>query len=101
MALLSKPKAPPPAPPRPVKTQVIALAPVSDVGSVTGEIKARTETDMGFRIGGRVREGDSVREVPCCLSLFRIGDDGLLSFVRKLDVEVGDKNMFWMGIIDL
>ena len=52
-------------------------------------------------LGGRVREGDSVREVPCCLSLFRIGDDGLLSFVRKLDVEVGDKNMFWMGIIDL
>ncbi len=49
-------QAPAPLPPRPVKTQIIALAPVSDVGSVTGEIKARTETDMGFRIGGRVRE---------------------------------------------
>ena len=52
-------------------------------------------------IGGRVREGNNVREVPCCLSLFHIGDDGLLTFVRKLDINVGDKNMFWMGIIDL
>jgi len=42
-----------------------------------------------------------VREVPACLSLFHIGDDGLLTFVRKLDIDVGDKNMFWMGIIDL
>jgi len=49
-------EAPPPSPPRPVKTQLIELAPVSDIGSVTGEIKARTETDMGFRIGGRVRD---------------------------------------------
>ncbi len=52
-------------------------------------------------LGGRVREGNSVREVPACLSLFHIGDDGLLTFVRKLDIDVGDKNMFWMGIIDL
>ena len=52
-------------------------------------------------LGGRVRDGDSVREVPACLSLFHIGDDGLLTFVRKLDIDVGEKNMFWMGIIDL
>lgn len=52
-------------------------------------------------LGGRIREGDSIRAVPACLSLFRIGDDGLPSFVRKVDVEVGDKNMFWMGIVDL
>ena len=40
-----------------------------------------------------VREGDRVREVPCCLSLFHIGDDGLLTFVRKLDIDVGNKNI--------
>jgi RND family efflux transporter MFP subunit len=49
-------EAPPAALPRPVKTLVIELAAVSDVGAVTGEIKPRTETDMGFRIGGRVRD---------------------------------------------
>ena len=48
--------APPAALPRPVKTLLIEVAPVSDVGSVTGEIKARTESDLGFRIGGRLRE---------------------------------------------
>ena len=51
--------------------------------------------------GGRVRDGDTVRDVPACLSLFRIGSDGTLSFVRKYDIEIGDKHMFWMGIVSL
>jgi 6-phosphogluconolactonase len=39
-------------------------------------------------------------EVPCCLSLFRIGDDGKLGFVRKYDVDVsGGRTMWWMGIV--
>jgi hypothetical protein len=29
------------------------------------------------------------------LSVFRVGEDGKLSFVRKYDVDVGDKTMFW------
>ena len=37
--------------------------------------------------------------VPACLSLFRIGGDGRLDFVRKEDVEVGDRQMFWMGMV--
>ena len=37
--------------------------------------------------------------VPACLSVFRIGDDGKLDFVRKYDVEVGDRQMFWMGMV--
>ena len=37
--------------------------------------------------------------VPACLSLFRIGDDGRLDFVRKYDVDVGDRQMFWMGMV--
>jgi 6-phosphogluconolactonase (cycloisomerase 2 family) len=37
--------------------------------------------------------------VPACLSVFRIGDDGKLTYVRKYDVEVGDHQMFWMGMV--
>jgi 6-phosphogluconolactonase len=39
--------------------------------------------------------------VPACLSVFRIGEDGRLDFVRKYDVETGDKQMFWMGMVGL
>jgi 6-phosphogluconolactonase len=39
--------------------------------------------------------------VPACLSLFRIGDDGRLDFARKYDVETGDRQMFWMGMVGL
>jgi hypothetical protein len=33
--------------------------------------------------------------------VFRIGDDGKLDFVRKYDVEVGNQQMFWMGMVTL
>ena len=48
-----------------------------------------------------VREGDTVKTVPAGLSVFRIGADGTLTFVRKYDIEVGDKTMFWMGMVPL
>src|SRR5437763_1428208 len=48
-----------------------------------------------------VREGDSVKTVPGGLSVFRIGDDGKLTFVRAYDIDVGDKIMFWMGMVPL
>ena len=48
-----------------------------------------------------VRDGAGVRNVPAGLSVFRIGTDGKLDFVRKYDVEVGDKLMFWMGMVAL
>ena len=48
-----------------------------------------------------VREGAQVRSVPACLSLFRIGSDGKLTFVRKYDVDVGNNTMFWMGMVPL
>jgi 6-phosphogluconolactonase (cycloisomerase 2 family) len=35
------------------------------------------------------------------LSVFRIGDDGKLTFARKYDVDVGDRLMFWMGMVPL
>jgi hypothetical protein len=35
------------------------------------------------------------------LTVFRIGDDGKLTFVRGYDIDVGDKLMFWMGMVPL
>lgn len=48
-----------------------------------------------------VRDGDATRLVPACLSVFRIGADGKLDFMRKYDVEVGSRQMFWMGMVGL
>jgi 6-phosphogluconolactonase (cycloisomerase 2 family) len=48
-----------------------------------------------------VREGDAIRILPAGLSVFRMGEDGKLTFERKYDIEVGDKTMFWMGMVPL
>ena len=48
-----------------------------------------------------VRDGDAVKIVPAGLSVFRMGDDGKLTLVRKYDIDVGSKTMFWMGIVPL
>jgi hypothetical protein len=48
-----------------------------------------------------VRNGDAVTTLTAGLSVFRIGDDGKLTFVRRYDIDVGDKIMFWMGIVPL
>jgi 6-phosphogluconolactonase (cycloisomerase 2 family) len=50
-------------------------------------------------MGLNVRDGDLVRTVPARLSVFRIGDDGRLDFARAYDVDVGDRSMWWMGLI--
>jgi 6-phosphogluconolactonase (cycloisomerase 2 family) len=48
-----------------------------------------------------VRDGDAIKTIPAGLSVFRIGDDGKLVFARKYDIDVGDKTMFWMGMVPL
>ena len=48
-----------------------------------------------------VRDGDDVKIVQAGLSVFRIGADGKLDFVRTYDVDVGNKTMFWMGMVPL
>ena len=48
-----------------------------------------------------VRDGDAIKTLPAGLSVFRIGDDGKLTFVRKYDIDVGNKTMFWMGMVPL
>jgi len=52
-------------------------------------------------MGLPVKDGARTHVVPPCLSLFRIAGDGKLDFVRKYDVEVGDRQMFWMGMVGL
>jgi 6-phosphogluconolactonase (cycloisomerase 2 family) len=48
-----------------------------------------------------VRDGDAVKTLPAGLSVFRIGDDGKLTFARSYDIDVGDRTMFWMGMVPL
>ncbi|HEY3910588.1 MAG TPA: beta-propeller fold lactonase family protein [Stellaceae bacterium] len=50
-------------------------------------------------MGLPVRDGTALREVPACLAVFRIGGDGRLNFARKHDVDVGGRQMFWMGMV--
>ncbi len=52
-------------------------------------------------MGLPVEDAGTIREVPACLSVFRIGDDGKLDYVRKYDVDVGGRQMFWMGMVTL
>jgi 6-phosphogluconolactonase (cycloisomerase 2 family) len=47
--------------------------------------------------GITLRDGS---QLPCCLSLFRVGDDGRLDYVRKYDIDVsGGRTMWWMGMV--
>jgi len=48
-----------------------------------------------------VRDADAVKTIAAGLSVFRIGDDGKLTFARTHDIDVGDKTMFWMGMVPL
>ena len=47
------------------------------------------------------RDGAALRTVLASLAVFRVDSDGRLDFVRKYDVDVGDKTMFWMGMVPL
>jgi 6-phosphogluconolactonase len=48
-----------------------------------------------------VRVGASIKMLSAGLSVYRIGTDGELEFVRKYDVDVGGKNQFWSGVVAL
>jgi 6-phosphogluconolactonase len=43
----------------------------------------------------------ALKTIPAGLSVFRMGDDGKLTFLRKYDVDVGDNIMFWIGMVPL
>jgi 6-phosphogluconolactonase len=40
-------------------------------------------------------------DIPTRLTLFRIGEDGKLSFARSYDIETGGRLMWWMGMVTL
>jgi 6-phosphogluconolactonase len=49
-----------------------------------------------------VREGTDIKTVPAAISMFRIGSDGKLEFVRKYDIDAtAQKQQFWAGMITL
>jgi 6-phosphogluconolactonase (cycloisomerase 2 family) len=48
-----------------------------------------------------VPDKDSVKSVPASLAVFRVRSDGKLEFARKYDLNVGSRNLFWMGIVPL
>jgi 6-phosphogluconolactonase (cycloisomerase 2 family) len=48
-----------------------------------------------------VRDGNDVRYVPAALSLFRVGADGQLTFVRKYDIELNGRFQWWTGFVGL
>jgi 6-phosphogluconolactonase len=48
-----------------------------------------------------VRDKDGVKTVPASLAVFRVRSDGKLEFARKYDLNIGSRNMFWMGIVSL
>jgi len=48
-----------------------------------------------------VREGGSIKMLSAGLTVFRIGNDGKLAFIRKYDVDVGSKTQFWSGTVRL
>jgi 6-phosphogluconolactonase len=48
-----------------------------------------------------VRAGNGIVPVPAALTVFRIGDDGKLAFVRKYDIDTGTERQFWTGMVTL
>lgn len=48
-----------------------------------------------------VRDGATVRPVSAGLSAYRIGTDGKLTFLRKLDVDTSGGTQFWSGLLTM
>jgi 6-phosphogluconolactonase len=49
-----------------------------------------------------VRDGDNITTVPAGLVLYRVGNDGKLTFARKYDIDATEKKQqFWAGMVPL
>ena len=48
-----------------------------------------------------VREGDAIRTVSAGLAVYRIGSDGKLTFLHKLDVDTSGGTHFWSGLLTM
>lgn len=49
----------------------------------------------------QVRADNTVLTVPAAISMFKVGDDGRLTFVRRYDVEGGERTQYWVGMVGL
>ncbi len=47
------------------------------------------------------RDDGNAAALAAGMMVFRIADDGKLTFVRKYDVDVGDAQQFWSGMVTL
>lgn len=48
-----------------------------------------------------VRLDKTVITIPAVMSVFKVGDDGRLQFVRRYDVERGERTQYWVGMVGL
>jgi 6-phosphogluconolactonase len=48
-----------------------------------------------------VRDGEAIKTLSAGLTVFCIGSDGKLTFVRKYNADVGNKTQFWSGMVTL
>lgn len=48
-----------------------------------------------------VKEGSRVVVIPAGMSVFKMGPDGKLAFVRKYDLDVGQFTQWWSGMVTL
>jgi 6-phosphogluconolactonase len=48
-----------------------------------------------------LREAGRINVMPAGLSVFRVGQDGKLAFVRKYDLDTGRKTQWWSGMVAL
>jgi len=48
-----------------------------------------------------VRDGSGIKTVPARLSVFRIASDGRLEMARQYDVDTGNHQQFWTGMVTL
>lgn len=46
-----------------------------------------------------VQEGEGSRLIPAGLTVFRVEEDGTLTFARKYDMDTGGRPLFWCGMI--
>jgi len=52
-------------------------------------------------MGLAARDGTAVREVPACMSVFRVGTDGRLATCASTTWTSAGNTMFWMGMVKL
>ena len=48
-----------------------------------------------------VRDASGIITVPATMAVFRIEQDGKLSYMRRYDVDVGKAFLWWMGMVQL